>query len=92
MRGQGKHIFGVFAVEGKETCMGPRETKPINFGSHKAEGTKTNTVFERKGRRGREIFWCLWLRGGNPKYVGAVGNETHIFWGVVKLRERKPIY
>ena len=44
IEGEGKHIFWVFAVEGKETRMGLRETKPINFGSHKAEGNETNTV------------------------------------------------
>ena len=40
----------MFNVEGREThiciycwAVGLRETKPINFGSHKAEGDETNT-------------------------------------------------
>ena len=40
--------FWVFKVEGRETCIllgqGPTEMKPINFGSVKAEGNKTNTI------------------------------------------------
>ena len=41
----------MFNVEGREIhiciycwAVGLRETKPINFGSHKAEGDETNTV------------------------------------------------
>ena len=49
IEGGGGGTFWVFNVEGREThihcwAVGLRETKPINFGSHKAEGDETNTV------------------------------------------------
>ena len=51
MEGGGGGKFWVFNIEGREThiilycwAVGLRETKPINFGSHKAEGNETNTV------------------------------------------------
>ena len=47
--------------------------QPINFGSHKAEGNKTNTVFECQEGRGEGLLWCLRLRGGNSNVVGVTG-------------------
>ena len=51
IEGGGGGTFWVFNVERREThiilycwAVGLRETKPINFGSHKAEGDVTNTV------------------------------------------------
>ena len=50
--------------------MGLRETKPINFGSQKAEGNKTNTVLRGDPRRGKDIFLVFKVEG----------RETHKFW------------
>ena len=49
IEGGGGGTFWVFNVEGREAhiqcwAVGLRETKPINFGSHKAEGDETNRV------------------------------------------------
>ena len=52
LRVEGEGHFWVFKVEGRETRIllgcgaeGNFEMKPINFGSVKAEGNETNTVF-----------------------------------------------
>ena len=77
----------MFNVEGREThiycwAVGLRETKPINFGSHKAEGNETNTVlgYWGGGPLRKDIFGCLRLREGKLTYCWAKG-----------LREMKPI-
>ena len=60
-----------------------RETKPINFGSHKAEEDETNTVLGYGGGiqgGGRTYFGCLKLREGKLTYCWAMGP-----------REMKPI-
>ena len=49
IEGGGGGTFWVCNVEGREAhircwAVGLRETKPINFGSHKAERNDTNTV------------------------------------------------
>ena len=63
---------------------GLRETKPINFGSHKAEGNETNTVlgYSRGVPRGRKS-WVFKVEGRETHILlgqGAEGNETHKFW------------
>ena len=81
-------------VEGKEThillCHGAERNKPINFGSHKAEGNKTNTVFECRGGGGGH-FWVFKVEGGKPQTMFGPWEMKPIFFGVVKLREMKPI-
>ena len=79
----------MFNVEGREThiciycwAVGLRETKPINFGSHKAEGNETNTVLGYWGGGSLEEghFWVFKVEG----------RETHILLGQ-GLTEMKPI-
>ena len=82
----------MFNVEGREThiciycwAVGLRETKPINFGSHKAEGNETNTVLGYWGGGSLEEghFWVFKVEGRETHILlgqGAEGNETHKFW------------
>ena len=60
----GRDILGG-NIEGNSHSVGPWGMKPINFGSHKAEGSETNTVF---GYRG----------GGHIMLFKVEGSETHI--------------
>ena len=47
-RGMGRDILGG-NIEGNSHSVGPWGIKPINFGSLKAEGSETNTVFGYRG-------------------------------------------
>ena len=65
--------------------MGLRETKPINFGSQKAEGRETHKFWESQSREKRNQYSAWVWRGMGRDIWVEILRETHILLGHVGL-------